>query len=79
MFSQQAIDAYVHDVIRRNELYLELERVRQVLVDYEQHPCQDRAEQVLRIQKLTQMFRALLLAKQLRQSMYAQQKTTQID
>lgn len=67
MFSQQALDAYVQCVVRRNELYLELERVRQVLVDYEQRPCEDHAEQVARIRKVTQIFRALLLTKEARQ------------
>lgn len=67
MFSQVAVNAYVADVLRRNELYLEVERVRQVLIDYTKRPCEDAEEQMTRVQKVSQLFRALLLAKQSRQ------------
>jgi hypothetical protein len=58
---------YVNSVIRRGELYLEIERIRQLLVLAEQRPVSNRAEQIEHVKYLTGMFRALLSAKDARQ------------
>jgi hypothetical protein len=54
-------------VIARGELYIEIERVRQLLVLAEQRPCSKRADQIAHVKNLSYMFKALILAKDARQ------------
>ena len=58
---------YVNSVIRRGELYLEIERIRKLLILAEERPLADHKKQTEHIKYLTKMFRALLLAKDARQ------------
>lgn len=58
---------YVNSVMRRGELYLEIERIRKLLVLAEERPLADHQEQIKNVKYLTSMFRALLLAKDARQ------------
>ena len=54
---------YVSEVVARGELYIELVRIQKLMIQAHQVPRPDR-ELVVR---LTQIFKALLLAKQLRE------------
>ena len=58
---------WVHGVIARGELYIELERVRQLLILAEQRKRPNRDEQLAYVKNLSYMFKALLLAKDARQ------------
>jgi hypothetical protein len=58
---------YVQAVVLRGELYIELERIRRLLVHHESNPHPNRADHTKNIQTLTGMFRALLSAKETRQ------------
>lgn len=58
---------YAQGVVRRGELYVEIERVRRLLVHHESNPLPIRADHAKNIQTLTAMFKALLLAKESRQ------------
>ncbi len=58
---------YVNSVMRRGELYIELERIRKLLILAEERPLADPQEQSKNVKYLTGMFRALLLAKDARQ------------
>lgn len=58
---------WVTGVIARGELYIELERVRQLLVLAEQRKRPNRDEQIAHVKNLSYMFKALLLAKDARQ------------
>lgn len=59
---------YVSSVIARGELYLELERVRRLLVLAEERPSLRRQDQIEHVKNLSGMFRALLAAKDMRVS-----------
>lgn len=58
-----ALSRYVEGVIARGELYLELTRIQGFMIAAEQTPRRDREH----VSYLTGIFRALLLAKQLRE------------
>lgn len=62
-----AMQHYVDEVVARGELYLELERIRRLLVSAEIHRFPNREDQATNVQNLTRIFRALLLAKEIRQ------------
>jgi hypothetical protein len=57
---------YIAEVIRRGELYIEIERVRQLLVLSEKHRSPDPEKYRARINHLNSLFRALLSAKEAR-------------
>lgn len=58
---------YVADIIKRGELYLEIERVRKVLVGLYEHPHADKNVQRHNIAHMELIFKNLLLAKEARQ------------
>lgn len=58
------MDRYVEDVLRRGELYLELERIRQLLVGMHKYPSPNREAQRSAVSHMTKIFQALLAAKQ---------------
>lgn len=60
------MDRYIEDVLRRGELYLELERVRQILIRIHKAPLPTRAEQREVVVHATKLFQALLRAKEAR-------------
>lgn len=66
MASDKAYAEYVSSVIRRGELYIELERVRRFLIVAETNRCLDKEEQRKHIAHLTRLFRSLLAAKEAR-------------
>ena len=68
MASDKAYVDYVNSVIRRGELYLELERVRRFLVVAETNRCLDKEEQRAHVIHLTRLFRSLLAARDARAS-----------
>lgn len=57
---------YINSVIQRGELYLEMERVRQLLILTEQRPRENREEQRARVVHFSRMFKALLAARDAR-------------
>ena len=59
---------WVSGVIARGELYLELERVRQLLIGAEQKPRASPTEQVAYVRNLSYMFKALIAARDARLS-----------
>ena len=61
-----AINQYISDVLRRGELYLEIERIRQLLVGMHKHPMPTREGQRELVARTTKIFQALLAAKQAR-------------
>ena len=60
-----AYQSYVETVLSNGDLYYELERIRRLLISAES--VQTRGERAMNVSILTQMFRALLLAKEARQ------------
>lgn len=67
MASDKAYIEYVNSVIRRGELYIELERVRKYLIVAETNKCLNNQERRAHIIHLTRLFRGLLSAKEARQ------------
>ena len=60
------MDKYIDDVLRRGELYLELERIRQLLVGMHKHPIPNREAQRTVVSHTTKIFQALLRARDAR-------------
>ncbi len=58
-----AINRYVADVLSRGELYIELERVRNMLVRMHEHPVPNRENQRELVSHATKLFQGLLAAK----------------
>lgn len=58
---------YIQSVLQRGELYLEIERIRNLMVGAHRYPGTDKALQQERIHKLTEIFKALLAARDARQ------------
>lgn len=67
------LNLYVMEVINNGELYLEIERIRRILVHIYKNPHSNKAVQQSNVRKTEQAFKALLLAKEAR---LAEQKTT---
>ena len=61
------MNQYVVDVISRGELYLEIERIRQLLVGMHKHPLPNREGQRELVARMTKIFQALLSAKNARE------------
>ena len=66
MASDKSYAEYVSSVIRRGELYLEIERTRQYMIVAETNRCLDKEERRKHIIHLTRLFRSLLAAKEAR-------------
>ena len=60
------MNQYIADVLRRNELYIELERVRKLLVRLHKYPVENKESQREMVSQATKLFQALLAAKQTR-------------
>jgi len=60
------MDRYIDDVLRRGELYIEIERIRQLLVRIHKTPLPNRAEQREVVVHATKLFQALLRAREAR-------------
>ena len=60
------MDNYIEHVLRRGELYLELERIRRLLIRIHEHPVPNREEQREVVSQATRMFQALLRARDTR-------------
>lgn len=60
------MDEYVNDVIRRGELYLEIERIQQLLIGMHKHPIPDRESQHKTVSRMDKIFKSLLAAKEAR-------------
>jgi hypothetical protein len=58
-----ALQSYVNNVVARGELYIEMVRIQKLMIQAHQVPRPDREM----VAHLTQLFKALLLAKQLRE------------
>lgn len=67
MYIQCEVENYVKKVILANILYLEIERVRQYLIEITKNPHSDKKHQQLIVENANQLFRALLLAKEARE------------
>jgi hypothetical protein len=61
------MNQYVVDVISRGELYLEIERIRQLLVGMHKYPLPNRESQRETVSRMTKIFQALLSAKNARE------------
>jgi hypothetical protein len=60
------MNQYIEDVLRRGELYLEIERIRQLLVGMHKHPIPNRESQRETVSRMDKIFKALLAAKEAR-------------
>jgi hypothetical protein len=60
------MDRYIEDVLRRGELYIEIERIRHLLIRIHKAPLPNRAEQREVVVHATKLFQALLRAKEAR-------------
>ena len=63
------LSEYIHSVLQRGELYLEIERIRSLMVGAHRYPGTDKAEHRERIHKLTEIFHALLAVRDARLSL----------
>lgn len=62
------IREYVNRIVRVGELYIEIERMRQVLVRLHKNPLETREAQRTAVSHATALFKALLAAKEVRQN-----------
>jgi hypothetical protein len=62
------MDKYIDDILRRGELYLEIERIRQLLVGMHKYPLPSREGQRELVSHATKIFHALLRARDARQN-----------
>jgi hypothetical protein len=60
------MDRYIEDVLRRGELYLEIERIRQLLIGMHKHPIPNRESQRETVSRMDKIFKALLVARDAR-------------
>jgi hypothetical protein len=60
------MDRYIEDVLRRGELYLEIERIRQLLIGMHKHPIPNRESQRETVSRMDKIFKALLIARDIR-------------
>ena len=60
------MDKYIEDVLRRGELYLEIERIRQLMVGMHKNPIPNREGQRELVSRMTKIFQALLRARDAR-------------
>ena len=67
MFKQEELDRYIQDILRLNELYIETTRIQKCLVGLHKHPNPNKEIQQATVSRMTQLFQALLLAKETRQ------------
>ncbi len=66
-FDMDPYRAYAEKMVACGELYFEIERVRHLLMRIEKMPLANRADQRANVYAVTQMFRALLSAKEIRE------------
>lgn len=62
------MDTYIEDILRRGELYLEIERIRQILVGMHKYPIPSRERQRELVSQTTKIFQALLRARDARRN-----------
>lgn len=62
------IQQYIANTLRRGELYLEIERMRQVLVRIHKNPLETKEAQQTAVGHASKLFKALLAAKEARQN-----------
>lgn len=62
------IQQYVVNTIRRGELYIEIERMRQVLLRIHKKPLDTKEAQQHAVSHASRLFKALLAAKEARQT-----------
>ena len=62
------MERYIEDVIKRGELYLEITRVQQLLARLHASPIGNKEAQRMNVAHADKLFKALLAAKEARQS-----------
>jgi len=61
------VDAYIERVLDEHRLDDEILRIQHLMVGLTKQPCPDKAVQTRKVQLMTQIFRALLSAKEARE------------